>query len=558
MKLLDVKTVLDRDKDIQEVESASEYEVMKDRDDKTTKYAILSHRWGAEVSYEEMTGLMKMEERKRDEVRERGGYHKIIKSCEQAMKDGYEWLWSDTCCIDKRSSAELSEAINSMYRWYRNAHVCYAYLHDVEESDFPTRPANKFSKSNGWPEWFARGWTLQELVAPKQLEFFNKDWLCIGNKRRLAPILEDITRIPIEVLRDGLGGAKNLGVAQIMSWAADRKTTRVEDRAYSLLGLFDVSMPMLYGEGNKAFRRLQLEIIRTSSDHSIFAWSPRTPRPGSVLADDPSDFRDCRYIEPLEPHEFVERLVEYIKDNELSKRRKSSKFSTSVNPIHRRRLSQLKLRARTLSQQFRTFSVSNAGIQVSLPLVSYNDSSSHYRAILACSRIKGYHPHGLITIDLASSGSSFDRIFDITGARKTYPEFRTLHLTHHQDVNHVHHHFTLDDKNTLHYGFAHCGTFPRDFIGNTVTLSSLTDDLIILVYANEATRSRFAVALGYYLGQGWVHITSDERPATQEVRWTPWLDFAKSTYDRMWAARAEHARTCPPSSINLGCKSDLG
>ncbi|KAI6042323.1 heterokaryon incompatibility protein-domain-containing protein [Pisolithus marmoratus] len=264
MKLLDVKTVLDRDKDIQEVESASEYEVMKDHDDKTTKYAILSHRWGAEVSYEEMTGLMKMEGRKRDEVRQRGGYHKIIKSCEQAMKDGYEWLWSDTCCIDKRSSAELSEAINSMYRWYRNAHVCYAYLHDVDESDFPTRPANKFSKSNGWPEWFARGWTLQELVAPKQLEFFNKDWVCIGNKRRLAPILEDITRIPIEVLRDGLGGAKNLG------------TTRVEDRAYSLLGLFDVSMPMLYGEGNKAFHRLQLEIIRTSSDHSIFAWNPRT------------------------------------------------------------------------------------------------------------------------------------------------------------------------------------------------------------------------------------------------------------------------------------------
>ncbi|KAI6025502.1 heterokaryon incompatibility protein-domain-containing protein [Pisolithus marmoratus] len=237
---------------------------MKDHDDKTTKYAILSHRWGAEVSYEEMTGLMKMEGRKRDEVRQRGGYHKIIKSCEQAMKDGYEWLWSDTCCIDKRSSAELSEAINSMYRWYRNAHVCYAYLHDVDESDFPTRPANKFSKSNGWPEWFARGWTLQELVAPKQLEFFNKDWVCIGNKRRLAPILEDITRIPIEVLRDGLGGAKNLGVAQIMSWAADRKTTRVEDRAYSLLGLFDVSMPMLYGDGNKAFHRLQLEIIRWS------------------------------------------------------------------------------------------------------------------------------------------------------------------------------------------------------------------------------------------------------------------------------------------------------
>ncbi|KAI6142929.1 heterokaryon incompatibility protein-domain-containing protein [Pisolithus tinctorius] len=556
MKLLDVKTVLDREKDIQKPESNSEYEVMKYRDDETTKYAILSHRWGIEVDYEEMTGLMKMEGWKRDEVRQRDGYQKIIKSCEQAMKDGYEWLWIDTCCIDKRSSSELSEAINSMYRWYRNAHVCHAYLHDVDESTFPTRPANKFSKSNGWPEWFMRGWTLQELVAPKQLEFFNKNWVRIGNKRRLAPMLEDITRIPIEVLRDGLGGAKNLGVAQIMSWAADRKTTRVEDRAYSLLGLFDVSMPMLYGEGKKAFHRLQLEIIRTSSDQSIFAWDPRTPRPGSVLADDPSDFRDCRHIEPLGPSEFADRLVEYIEDNELGKQHTSRKFS--INPMHRHRLAQLRLRARTLSQQLRTFSVSNAGIQVWLPVVPYGNSPSHCRAILACSRIKGYHPHGLITIDLASSGSSFDRIFDSTGVHKTYPEFRTLHLTHHQDVNHIHHHFTLDDKNVMYYGFTHCGTFPRESVGNMVTLSSLTDDLVIVVYANDDARYRFAVSLGYYLGQGWVHIVCDERLETQEVNGTPWLDFAKLTYDRMWKARAELAQTCPPSPINMGCKGALG
>ncbi|KAI5995240.1 heterokaryon incompatibility protein-domain-containing protein, partial [Pisolithus marmoratus] len=235
-------------------------------------YAILSHRWGAEVTYEEMIGFMTMEERKRDEVRNRYGYEKIIKGCEQAKEDGYEWLWIDTCCIDKRSSAELSEAINAMYRWYQNAQVCYAYLNDVDKAVFPTeRDDSKFDQSNGWPEWFSRGWTLQELIAPKQVKFFNKDWVPIGNKQHLAPVLTNITRIPRDVLTGGLAG-KRLSVAQIMSWAAERETERMEDRAYSLMGLFGVNMPMLYGEGNKAFRRLQLEIIKETGDHSIFAW----------------------------------------------------------------------------------------------------------------------------------------------------------------------------------------------------------------------------------------------------------------------------------------------
>ncbi|KAI6143511.1 heterokaryon incompatibility protein-domain-containing protein, partial [Pisolithus thermaeus] len=244
---------------------------MEELDDATTTYAILSHRWGAEVNYKEMIGLMKMGEEKREEVKKRLGYHKIIESCEQAAKDGYKWLWIDTCCIDKRSSAELSEAINSMYRWYQNAQICYAYLNDVGESTFPTKKDDRFDKSNGWPEWFVRGWTLQELIAPREVKFFNKNWVPIGNRWQLASTLVDITRIPSEVLTSGLAG-KRLSVAQIMSWAAERKTTRVEDRAYSLMGLFGVNMPMVYGEGKKAFRRLQLEIIREYNDQSIFAW----------------------------------------------------------------------------------------------------------------------------------------------------------------------------------------------------------------------------------------------------------------------------------------------
>ncbi|KAI6042429.1 heterokaryon incompatibility protein-domain-containing protein [Pisolithus marmoratus] len=207
-------------------------------------YAILSHCWGTKVSYEEMVGLMKMEEQEREEVMHRDGYQKIIKSCEQAMKDNCKWLWIDTCCIDKQSSLELLEAINVMYQWYQNAQVCYVYLND----------------SNGLLEWFMWGWTLQELITPKQVEFFNKDWVPIGNKQCLAPMLMDIMEIPPDVLMHGLAG-KCLSVAQIMSWAADQKMMCEEDRVYLLMGLFGVNMPMLYREGKKAFCHLQLEII---------------------------------------------------------------------------------------------------------------------------------------------------------------------------------------------------------------------------------------------------------------------------------------------------------
>ncbi|KAI6017590.1 heterokaryon incompatibility protein-domain-containing protein [Pisolithus microcarpus] len=308
MKLLDVEVVLNiGDKGIQQAKN--KLEIMKELDDTTTSYAIVSHRWGEEVNYEEMIGLTKMKRKERKEVKRRYGYQKIVKSCEQAAKDGYTWLWIDTCCIDKRSSAELSEAINSMYRWYRNAQVCYAYLNDVGESTFPTKKDDdKFSQSNGWPEWFMRGWTLQELIAPKEVKFFNKGWVPIGNKRHLAPTLQVITGIPHEVLTGGMA-AKSLTVAQIMSWAANRKTTRVEDRAYSLMGLFGVYMPMLYGEGEKAFRRLQLEIIRRSSDQTMLsAWDPRMLRTSSVLAEEPSDYWDCGDIKMVELDEAVRRV----------------------------------------------------------------------------------------------------------------------------------------------------------------------------------------------------------------------------------------------------------
>ena len=265
-------------------------------DDEATKYVILSHRWidPTEVDYEEMVDLAKMDREEQDQIRSCLGYKKIVDTCSQAKQDGYEWLWIDTCCIDKQSSAELSEAINSMYRWYANAEVCYAYLHDIDDSSFPTqRDKEKYPKSNGWPEWFSRGWTLQEMIAPRNIQFLNKHWRPIGDKKSLAKILNTITGVPEHILADGLEENRSC-VAQIISWAATRTTTRVEDRAYSLMGLLDVNMPMLYGEGKKAFHRLQLEIIRSSNDQSIFAWGHmKDVQIGSVLADDPSAFKGC-------------------------------------------------------------------------------------------------------------------------------------------------------------------------------------------------------------------------------------------------------------------------
>lgn len=184
-----------------------------------------------------------------------------------AKEQGLGWVWDDTCCIDKRSSAELEEAINSMFRWYAEAAVCFAYLEDVEDDCVVQETNSAFRRS----VWFTRGWTLQELLAPQLVLFFSQGWKCLGTKVGLARLVCDITGIDIEVLtmRRAL---KHVSVARRMLWAANRKTSRVEDRAYSLLGIFDVSMSTIYGEGNYAFRRLQVKIMKRNTDHTLFTW----------------------------------------------------------------------------------------------------------------------------------------------------------------------------------------------------------------------------------------------------------------------------------------------
>ncbi|KAL4069896.1 hypothetical protein V8B97DRAFT_2049062 [Scleroderma yunnanense] len=235
----------------------------------TTAYTILSHWWNEqEVNYDEMVELVKTEEN--DEIRQRFGYKVILGSCEQAKRDGCKWLWVDICCIDKCSSADLSEVINSTYRWYEKSRVCYAYLHDVRGSSLPVDCwGDRVTTMDGWVRTRCLVSLTHKMIAPNNVQFFNNDWQPIGNKRTFSYILSRITRVPQHILRYGLS-SNSPCVVQIMLWAANRTTTRVEDGAYSLLGLLDVNMPALYGEGKKAFHPLQLDIIRTSNDQSIF------------------------------------------------------------------------------------------------------------------------------------------------------------------------------------------------------------------------------------------------------------------------------------------------
>ncbi|TFK83097.1 HET-domain-containing protein [Polyporus arcularius HHB13444] len=239
------------------------------------KFAILSHVWwDHELSFQDLQALHSVSASGDDNPRSRAS-PKIRDCCIYAESEGYEWLWVDTCCIDKTSSAELSEAVNSMYSWYAFASVCYAYLQDVHAE----KDGSVCDASIRRSRWFTRGWTLQELIAPKDVHFLSAEWRWLGTKRMFASFLDLLTGIDSDVLTFAKP-VTAIPVAKRMSWAARRETTRVEDEAYALMGIFGVNMPTIYGEGRRAFRRLQEEIIRSSADHTLFAWGPSLPFPG--------------------------------------------------------------------------------------------------------------------------------------------------------------------------------------------------------------------------------------------------------------------------------------
>jgi hypothetical protein len=246
--------------------------------DAVPAYAILSHTWGPvseEVSFEDLAA---------GAGKDKPGYRKIRFCAEMAHLDGLRFFWIDTCCINKPNHTELSTAVISMFRWYKNAARCYAYLSDVSIhtgevagrlSRFPWEAEFRQSR------WFTRGWTLQEMIAPTRVKFFTKEGQPLGEKPLLGEMIQEITGVPKEAL-DG-EPLSSFSVEDRMSWAAHRSTTRDEDMAYCLLGLFDVSMPVIYGEGrDKALRRLKRELLDESSDGRLLESQSRVPPKGAL------------------------------------------------------------------------------------------------------------------------------------------------------------------------------------------------------------------------------------------------------------------------------------
>jgi hypothetical protein len=313
----------------------------------TEKYTILSHRWGdEEVSFKEYR-------KSRETLKHRAGYKKITQFCKISRQRGYRLAWIDTCCIDKRSSAELSEAINSMYEWYRISAECYVWLEDYSGS------LDDLHKC----AWFSRGWTLQEMLAPRRVIFFTAHWKIIGHKicierftlivwskhshecpcmerRTTSPLGRHIIRWLVEasgIPEEYLSGVpvNKASIAERMSWAYRRKTTRVEDQAYSLLGLFEINMPLLYGEGHTAFRRLQEEILRRSDDTSIFCSNHH-----ALLAHSPVQFINCGgvtkgRIRSSEPYSVTNRGLKLCATARRGKVMNASRSETQDNHIYR-------------------------------------------------------------------------------------------------------------------------------------------------------------------------------------------------------------------------------
>lgn len=227
---------------------------LPDNEVRDRPYAILSHTWSndeEEVIFDDIL---------HDHQRSKAGWAKLRFCAEQARRDGIQYFWIDTCCINKDKNHELSEAITSMFRWYRNANKCYVYLTDVSarrgDGREDTEPlwVSTLYKSR----WFTRGWTLQELLAPTVVEFYSRDGHFLGTKATLIQQIHEITSIPLAALQNT--PLSTFSVAERIRWTEDRQTRKEEDKAYCLLGIFDVFMPLIYGERDNALCRLQKKI----------------------------------------------------------------------------------------------------------------------------------------------------------------------------------------------------------------------------------------------------------------------------------------------------------
>ncbi|KAK0622786.1 heterokaryon incompatibility protein-domain-containing protein [Immersiella caudata] len=264
-------------------------EFFNDADD--VAYVILSHTWGPEeIIFGDMGDLAA--------AKGKSGWNKIQQTCKIASTQGYRFAWIDTCCIDKSSSAELSEAINAMFSWYRKAAICYAYL-----ADLFIEPGAGIEDSLRECRWFTRGWTLQELIASVNIRFYDASWNFVASKHQIMGEISRITGVDVPVL-ENVTSLTEIPVGRRMAWASNRETTRTEDIAYCLLGIFDISIPPLYGEGVRAFHRLQEEIARQSNDLTLFAWEQDETdqhQYRAIFAKSPREFHNCSNLRALPP-----------------------------------------------------------------------------------------------------------------------------------------------------------------------------------------------------------------------------------------------------------------
>ena len=346
------------------------------------------------------------------------------------------------------------------------------------------------------------------MISPRNVRFFNRDWQFIGDKKTLAKSLKRITRVPEHILTDGLSGNRPC-VAQIMSWAAERTTTRVEDRAYSLMSLLDVNMPMLYGEGEKAFHRLQLEVIRTSNDQSIFAWGcdGGNVRTGSILADGPSFFKGCSDMELMDPDEFIESLKELFSRLEL--------------PL-------------IDQDRFGTFPITNRGIQIWMLLCPYNDSDSVFRAWLPCC----CYPLGPpVYINLAPWNFNYYRYSPVwKSPTENSPQFQFCQVyLRYQDVR-PDIAFEIDSSAVIDNGFTCCDVYPLELTQNALTLTA-TSTFCARTYSERRGNGRFAVVFGQHLGRDWIHLISD-----------PPRNIDRSVRKKWLVDAADHVQPADPPS----------
>ncbi|KAI0699876.1 heterokaryon incompatibility protein-domain-containing protein [Cerioporus squamosus] len=344
-------------------------------DPRDVRYAILSHVWAKErqpnyipeQTYQDILAI-KAAEPPGAEILTKLSW-KIQKACEVAREHGFGFIWVDSCCINKTSSAELSEAINSMFQWYSWAKVCYAFLYDVDDKENHEAVGSHFRRSR----WFKRGWTLQELIAPQEVLFLSKEWTLIGTKHSLSVAIWHASGIDPLVLKHERPLA-SVCVAERMSWAAPRETSKVEDAAYSLIGIFDVNMTPKYGEGTYSFVRLQRTILKRDPDQSLFTWGNCIPLHQLSLARLPSLQRSDLMSEPepylLAPHPSNFRDVPRSRD------------SSHITSITRDQLAQ------RLGRKVRNaeYIPTSDGIRTTFPIVRYRlDSGGElFLALLSC------------------------------------------------------------------------------------------------------------------------------------------------------------------------------